>query len=117
MSTEIITRPPSAELRPDQTDQDSLPPYEVLDAIMARYVEENLSADAIIERDGLKQVSDVGAIEKMVEEAIAANPKAVAEIRAGKEKALNALAGQVMKASKGKTTPAKAQDLLRQTLA
>ncbi|MBN3003262.1 NAD+ synthase [Chromobacterium alkanivorans] len=44
----IITRPPSAELRPDQTDQDSLPPYEVLDAIMARYVEENLSADAII---------------------------------------------------------------------
>jgi aspartyl-tRNA(Asn)/glutamyl-tRNA(Gln) amidotransferase subunit B len=50
----------------------------------------DLSADAIIERDGLKQVSDVGAIEKMVEEAIAANPKAVEEFRAGKEKALNA---------------------------
>jgi NAD+ synthetase len=44
----IITRPPSAELRPDQKDQDSLPPYEVLDAIMARYVEENLSAEQII---------------------------------------------------------------------
>lgn len=44
----IITRPPSAELRPDQQDQDSLPPYEVLDAIMARYVEENLSAEEII---------------------------------------------------------------------
>ncbi|MEN2427416.1 Asp-tRNA(Asn)/Glu-tRNA(Gln) amidotransferase subunit GatB [Chromobacterium vaccinii] len=75
-----------------------------------------LSADAIIERDGLKQVSDVGAIEKMVEEAIAANPKAVEEFRAGKEKALNALAGQVMKASKGKANPAQVQDILRQKL-
>ena len=44
----IITRPPSAELRPDQKDQDSLPPYEVLDAIMARYVEDNQSAADII---------------------------------------------------------------------
>lgn len=44
----IITRPPSAELRPDQKDQDSLPPYDVLDAIMQRYVEDNLSADDII---------------------------------------------------------------------
>ncbi|PRP68979.1 aspartyl/glutamyl-tRNA amidotransferase subunit B [Chromobacterium amazonense] len=77
----------------------------------------DLSADAIIERDGLKQVSDVGAIEKMVEEAIAANPKAVEEFRAGKEKALNALAGQVMKASKGKANPAQVQDILRQKLA
>ncbi|WP_287880235.1 Asp-tRNA(Asn)/Glu-tRNA(Gln) amidotransferase subunit GatB [Aquitalea sp.] len=76
-----------------------------------------LSADAIIERDGLKQVSDVGAIEKMVEEAIAANPKAVEEFRAGKEKALNALAGQVMKASKGKANPAQVQDILKQKLA
>ena len=75
-----------------------------------------LSADDIIERDGLKQVSDVGAIEKMVEEAIAANPKAVEEFRAGKEKALNALAGQVMKASKGKANPAQVQDILRQKL-
>lgn len=76
-----------------------------------------LSADAVIERDGLKQVSDVGAIEKLVEEALAANPKAVEEFRAGKEKALNALAGQVMKASKGKANPAQVQDILRQKLA
>jgi aspartyl-tRNA(Asn)/glutamyl-tRNA(Gln) amidotransferase subunit B len=75
-----------------------------------------LSADAVIERDGLKQVSDVGAIEKLVEEALAANPKAVEEFRAGKEKALNALAGQVMKASKGKANPAQVQDILRQKL-
>jgi NAD+ synthetase len=44
----IITRPPSAELRPDQTDQDSLPPYDVLDAIMACYVERNMSIDEIV---------------------------------------------------------------------
>ncbi len=78
--------------------------------------ESDLGADAIIQRDGLKQVSDVGAIEKMVEEAIAANPKAVEEFRAGKEKALNALAGQVMKASKGKANPAQVQDILKQKL-
>ncbi|WP_374496962.1 Asp-tRNA(Asn)/Glu-tRNA(Gln) amidotransferase subunit GatB [Vogesella indigofera] len=76
-----------------------------------------LSADVIIERDGLKQVSDVGAIEKMVEEVLAANPKAVEEFRAGKEKALNALAGQVMKASKGKANPAQVQEILKQKLA
>ncbi|MBZ8139784.1 NAD+ synthase [Rubrivivax gelatinosus] len=44
----IITRPPSAELRPDQTDQDSLPPYEVLDAILARYMEEDQSVEQIV---------------------------------------------------------------------
>ena len=76
----------------------------------------DLDADAIIERDGLKQVSDSCAIEKLVDEAIAANPKAVEEFRAGKEKALNALAGQVMKASKGKANPAQVQDILRQRL-
>jgi aspartyl-tRNA(Asn)/glutamyl-tRNA(Gln) amidotransferase subunit B len=78
--------------------------------------ESDLSADAVIERDGLKQVSDVGAIEAMVDEAIAANPKAVEEFRSGKEKALNALAGQVMKASKGKANPAQVQDILRKKL-
>jgi len=44
----IITRPPSAELRPDQTDQDSLPPYEILDAILAAYMEENVAIDDIV---------------------------------------------------------------------
>jgi NAD+ synthase (glutamine-hydrolysing) len=44
----IITRPPSAELRPDQTDQDSLPPYEVLDAILSAYMEENVAIDDIV---------------------------------------------------------------------
>ena len=47
--TRIITRPPSAELRPDQTDQDSLPPYEVLDAILARYMEDDQGIEQIVE--------------------------------------------------------------------
>jgi NAD+ synthase (glutamine-hydrolysing) len=46
----IITRPPSAELRPDQTDQDSLPPYEVLDAILALYMEEDVSPSDIVDQ-------------------------------------------------------------------
>jgi len=50
----IITRPPSAELRPDQTDQDSLPPYEVLDAILERYMEQDMDVDQIV-RAGYKQ--------------------------------------------------------------
>ena len=45
----IITRPPSAELRPDQTDQDSLPPYDILDAILEAYVEADMSPVAIVE--------------------------------------------------------------------
>ena len=44
----IITRPPSAELRPDQTDQDSLPPYDVLDAILSRYMEEDQGIEDIV---------------------------------------------------------------------
>ena len=75
-----------------------------------------LDADAIIERDGLKQISDSGAIEKMVDEVIAGNAKSVEEYRAGKEKALNALVGQVMKASKGKANPAQVQDILKAKL-
>ena len=45
----IITRPPSAELRPDQTDQDTLPPYSVLDGILEAYIEKDMSAEAIAE--------------------------------------------------------------------
>jgi NAD+ synthetase len=50
-----ITKPPSAELRPNQTDQDSLPPYEVLDAILKRYIEENKSAAEIIIETGYEE--------------------------------------------------------------
>jgi len=73
-------------------------------------------ADSIIEAQGLKQVSDSGAIEKIIAEVMAANAKSVEEFRAGKEKAFNALVGQVMKASKGKANPQQVNDLLRQRL-
>jgi aspartyl-tRNA(Asn)/glutamyl-tRNA(Gln) amidotransferase subunit B len=73
-------------------------------------------ADLIIETKGLKQVSDSGAIEKIIDEVMAANAKSVEEFRSGKEKAFNALVGQVMKASKGKANPQQVNDLLRQKL-
>jgi NAD+ synthase (glutamine-hydrolysing) len=60
----IITRPPSAELRPDQTDQDSLPPYEVLDAILQRYMEEDKSIDAIV-AEGFAQ-ADVDKVTRLI---------------------------------------------------
>jgi len=72
--------------------------------------------DAIIEARGLKQVSDSGAIEKIVDEVLAANQKSVEEFRAGKEKAFNALVGQVMKASKGKANPAQVNEILKKKL-
>ncbi|MDR1662041.1 MAG: Asp-tRNA(Asn)/Glu-tRNA(Gln) amidotransferase subunit GatB, partial [Azoarcus sp.] len=77
---------------------------------------EGASADEIIDKQGLKQVIDSGAIETLVEEALAANPKSVEEFRAGKEKAFNALVGQVMKASRGKANPAQVNEILRRKL-
>ncbi|WP_028536704.1 Asp-tRNA(Asn)/Glu-tRNA(Gln) amidotransferase subunit GatB [Paludibacterium yongneupense] len=74
------------------------------------------SADAIIEAKGLRQITDSGAIESIVDEVIAANARSVEEFRAGKEKALNALVGQVMKASKGKANPAQALEILKKKL-
>ena len=74
-------------------------------------------ADTIIEKRGLKQISDSGEIEKIVDQVLAANAKSVEEFRAGKEKAFNALVGQVMKATKGKANPAQVNDLLKKKLA
>jgi aspartyl-tRNA(Asn)/glutamyl-tRNA(Gln) amidotransferase subunit B len=72
--------------------------------------------DAIIDRKGLRQISDAGAIEKLVDEVLAANAKQVEDFRAGKEKAFNSLVGQVMKATKGKANPAQVNDILRRKL-
>ena len=64
----ILTRPPSAELAPDQTDQDSLPPYDVLDAILAAFVEEGLDPDAIVAAGGAgHDVATVRRVVQMVE--------------------------------------------------
>ena len=72
--------------------------------------------DAIIEKRGLRQISDAGAIEKIVDEVLAANAKQVEDYRAGKEKAFNSLVGQVMKATKGKANPAQVNDVLKRRL-
>ncbi|MES2553123.1 MAG: Asp-tRNA(Asn)/Glu-tRNA(Gln) amidotransferase subunit GatB [Pseudomonadota bacterium] len=74
-------------------------------------------ADSIIEQKGLRQVSDSGAIEAIIDEVLAANAAMVEEFRAGKEKAFNALVGQAMKASKGKANPAQVNEVLRKKLA
>ncbi len=72
--------------------------------------------DAIIAAKGLKQESDSGAIEAIIDEVLAANAAMVEEFKAGKEKAFNALVGQAMKASKGKANPAQVNDLLKKKL-
>lgn len=74
------------------------------------------SADQIIETQGLKQVTDSGAIEKLVEEVIAANPEQVAQYRAGKEKVFAFFIGQAMKASRGKANPEQLNTLLKEKL-
>jgi aspartyl-tRNA(Asn)/glutamyl-tRNA(Gln) amidotransferase subunit B len=72
--------------------------------------------DALIDRLGVRQMNDASALDAIVDQVIAANAKSVAEFQAGKEKAFNALVGQVMKASQGKANPAQAGDLLRRKL-
>ncbi len=75
------------------------------------------NADTIIEAKGLKQVSDSGAIEKIVDEIIAANPAQVAEYRSGKDKVFGFFVGLAMKASKGKANPAQLNEVLKRKLA
>jgi aspartyl-tRNA(Asn)/glutamyl-tRNA(Gln) amidotransferase subunit B len=72
--------------------------------------------DALIEAKGLKQMNDSGALDAIIDEVLAANEKNVAEYRAGKDKAFNALVGQVMKASKGKANPGQVNERLKQKL-
>jgi aspartyl-tRNA(Asn)/glutamyl-tRNA(Gln) amidotransferase subunit B len=86
---------------------------QVFDALWAGESDE---VDALIQAKGLKQMNDTGALEAIVEAVLAANEKSVAEFRAGKDKAFNALVGQVMKASQGKANPAQAGELLRRKL-
>ena len=72
---------------------------------------------SVVEKEGLRPISDAGAIEKLVDEMLAANARQVDDYRAGKEKAFNSLVGQVMKASKGKANPAQVNEILRRKLA
>ena len=74
------------------------------------------SADKVVEGLGLNQISDAAALERLVDEAIAANPKSVADFRAGKPQAMGFLVGQVMKASRGKANPSIVNALLSERL-
>ena len=78
--------------------------------------ENGTDAEKIIEKKGLKQISDSGEIEQFVEEAIAKNAEAVADFRNGKERALGRIVGEVMKLSKGQANPAKVNELLQKKL-
>lgn len=86
---------------------------QVFDAIWTGQGED---VDALIESLGLKQISDSGALEKIIDDVLAANAKSVEEFRAGKEKAFNSLVGQIMKASRGKANPAQVNSLLKDKL-
>ncbi|MDM0067336.1 Asp-tRNA(Asn)/Glu-tRNA(Gln) amidotransferase subunit GatB [Variovorax sp. J31P207] len=86
---------------------------QVFDAL---WTGEGQDVDAVIEAKGLKQMSDSGALEKIIDQVLATNEKNIAEYRAGKDKAFNALVGQVMKASQGKANPAQVNALLKSKL-
>jgi aspartyl-tRNA(Asn)/glutamyl-tRNA(Gln) amidotransferase subunit B len=73
-------------------------------------------ADTIIEKHGLKQVTDMGAIENLIDDALANNPKQLQDYRNGKEKLFGFFVGQVMKASKGKANPKQVNELLKKKL-
>ena len=91
-----------------------MPARQVFDAL---WTGEGRDVDAVIEAKGLKQMNDTGALERILDEVIAANADNVAQFKAGKDKAFNALVGQAMKATKGKANPAQVNELLRKKLA
>jgi aspartyl-tRNA(Asn)/glutamyl-tRNA(Gln) amidotransferase subunit B len=86
---------------------------QVFDAL---WTGEGRDVDALVAAKGLTQMNDTGALQAIVDQVIAANAKSVDEYRAGKDKAFNALVGQVMKASKGLANPAQAHELLKRSL-
>lgn len=86
---------------------------QVFDAL---WTGEGSDVDAVIEAKGLKQMSDTGELEKIIDDVLAANAKNVEEVRSGNTKAMNALVGQAMKATKGKANPAQVNELLKKKL-
>ena len=90
---------------------------DIFQAIWEEKATDDAAADRIIEAKGLKQISDSGALEAILDEVMAANQKSVDEFRSGKEKAFNALIGQAMKATRGKANPQQVTELLKKKLA
>ena len=85
-------------------------------AFEAMWASPEATIEQIIEEKGLQQITDTGAIEAMIDEVLANNAKAIEQFKSGNEKALNALVGQVMKASKGKANPMQVQELMKAKL-
>jgi len=131
-----ITGPLSSKLNDENLDiSQSKVPAEILSALFTRVADGTISnstavgrvlpamwsgegtPDEIISKYELKQISDSSAVEKIVDEVMAASAKLVEDYRSGKEKAFNALVGQVMKASKGKANPAQVNEILKKKLA
>ena len=84
--------------------------------ILPKMFETGEAAAAIMEREGLKQISDTGALEKMADDVIAANPKQVEQYKSGKTALLGFLVGQMMKASRGQANPAAVNEVLKKKL-
>jgi len=84
--------------------------------IFAKMAATGDAPSAIVEREGLKQISDTGALEKIIDDVIAANPKQLEQYRGGKTTVMGFFVGQVMKASRGQANPAVVNELLRKKL-
>lgn len=84
--------------------------------IFPKMFAEGLAPSVIMERDGLKQISDTGAIEKIIDDVLAANPKQVEQYKSGKTAVIGFLVGQVMKASRGQANPGTVNELLKSKL-
>jgi len=84
--------------------------------VLSKMFETGEAASAIVEREGFKQISDSGALEKIVDDIIAANPKQVEQYKGGKTTVISFLVGQVMKASRGQANPATVNDILKSKL-
>ncbi|MBR2570405.1 MAG: Asp-tRNA(Asn)/Glu-tRNA(Gln) amidotransferase GatCAB subunit B, partial [Paenibacillus sp.] len=84
--------------------------------VFKEMLETGKAPQVIVEEKGLVQISDTGAIKEIVEKVVAANPQSVEDFRAGKDKAIGFLVGQVMKESKGKANPGLVNELLREVL-
>ncbi len=125
----------SAHLNKDETDIKEAPvSAEMLTVLIQRITDKTISGkiakdifvdmwagesddvDAIIDKKGLKQITDTGAIEAMIQEVVDNNPNQVEQFRAGKEKLIGFFVGQVMKASKGKANPAQVNEILMKLL-
>ena len=116
MAESPITAPRLAELVAKVADG-TLSSKLAKKAFEAMWAEPEAGIAEIIEKHGLQQITDTGAIEAMVDEVLANNAKAIEQFRSGNEKALNAIVGQVMKTSKGKANPAQVQELIKAKLA